>query len=110
MISPESASLTNSKVIQASKGAIFRIPVGVMDYRELLATKAHLYLTLLEGKDEREFDHLEKPCGIVLGNEGQGIPKDHRAVGTPIRIAMGRFDSLNVAVAAAIFMYRFQSR
>ena len=108
MLSRDSASLANLKTIQASKGAIFRIPVGYMDYQELLDTSAHLYLTLLEGKDEREIKKPEEPFCLVFGNEGRGIPKNHREKGEAIRIEMGRFDSLNVASAAAIFLYRFK--
>ena len=108
MVSKDSASLSNIKTIQASKGAIFRLPVGYMEYEELLASPAHLYLTILEGQDEREIPALEKPCCLVFGNEGRGIPAGHRQRGTGIRIDMGHFDSLNVASAAAIFMYRFK--
>lgn len=108
MLSPDCASLSNPKTIQASKGAIFKIPVGYMTYEKLLETKAHLYLTVLDGEDESKIPSLEEPFALVLGNEGKGIPQNHQEVGTKIRIAMEGFDSLNVAVAGGIFMYRFR--
>ena len=68
----------------------------------------NIYLTTLDGIDERKVDHLKKPFVLVFGNEGQGISKQNLALGEKLRIEMNGIDSLNVAVAAGIFMYRFR--
>lgn len=111
LLSPGCASLTNHKTIQASKGAIFHVSAGYMEYDELVAANTHLYLTCLEGRDELEIHDPEEPFTLVLGSEGKGIPQEHMRTGERIRIAMSSdFDSLNVAVAGGIFMYRFRRR
>ena len=53
-------------------------------------------------------DHLKKPYVLVFGNEGQGIRKEYLDKGEKIKIVMDNIDSLNVAIAASIFMYRFR--
>jgi TrmH family RNA methyltransferase len=48
---------------------------------------------------------------IVLGNEGNGIREAiQKASDVRVRIEMDGFESLNVAVAGGILMYRFRSR
>ena len=52
----------------------------------------------------------EGPVGIVIGNEGAGISNEILAIGDgTVSIPMcGNVESLNAAVAAAIFMYEFR--
>ena len=46
---------------------------------------------------------------FIFGNEGQGITKEiQEESNIRVRIEMEGFESLNVAVAAGIIMYRFQ--
>lgn len=107
-LSQDSASLANPKTIQSTKGAIFRIKTGYMDLPVLKEKGYHLYLTTLDGQDESTVKSLTSPFALVLGNEGRGIPLKHQSLGEKIRIRMGDFDSLNVAIAGGIFMYRFR--
>lgn len=108
VLSKDSVSLYNNKVVQSSKGALFNLSVGREDLEVLKSEGYHLYLTTLDGKDERNFQTLEKPFCLVFGNEGTGIRKSHLALGEHLKIEMSGIDSLNVAVASGIFMYRFQ--
>lgn len=108
LLSSDCASLSNSKTIQSSKGSIFRINVGYASLDSLIEKHYHLYLTTLDGKDIQGVDHLVEPFVLVFGNEGQGIPKAHQKGGEKLKIEMNSFDSLNVAVAAGIFMYKFK--
>lgn len=108
VLSKDSVSLYNSKVIQSTKGALFHLPVLREDLSTLKEKGYNIYLTTLDGIDERKVDHLKKPFVLVFGNEGQGISKQNLALGEKLRIEMNGIDSLNVAVAAGIFMYRFR--
>lgn len=110
VLSPDSASIYNAKTVQATKGALFRIQVCLMDLEALKDEGYHLYLTALDGEDESKVDALATPFALVLGNEGTGVRKEHLSYGRKLRIDMGGIDSLNVAVAGGIFLYRFAKR
>ncbi|MCR4697866.1 MAG: RNA methyltransferase, partial [Bacilli bacterium] len=62
----------------------------------------------LDGVDERTLTSLPEPFVLVFGNEGQGVSAKNMDLGSKVRIEMNGIDSLNVAVAAGIFMYRFK--
>lgn len=108
VLSKDCASIYNSKTVQSTKGALFKINIASKDLKELKERGYHIYLTTLDGEDERKIDKLIKPFCLVLGNEGQGIRKEHLSYGKKIKIAMDGIDSLNVAMAGAIFLYRFR--
>ena len=98
----------NNKVIQASKGAIFHLPMW-KDNLSFYKNKGYnIYVTTLDGEDERKFTVLKKPFVLAFGNEGHGIRKENLNLGTKLKIEMSSIDSLNVAVSSGIFMYRFK--
>ena len=109
VLSLDSVSLYNSKVIQASKGAIFHLPIVRNDLPSIM-NGYNIYLTCLDGKDINEVNELIEPFILVFGNEGKGIKKDYYNLGTRLRINISNFDSLNVASAAAIFLYKYSKR
>lgn len=110
VLSLDTVSLYNSKVVQSTKGALFHLPIGRNNLAHFAELGYHLYLTTLDGEDESTLKSLEEPFCLVLGNEGQGIRKENLGLGKKIRIEMSGIDSLNVAVAGGIFMYRFRRR
>lgn len=108
VLSTDSVSLYNSKVVQSTKGALFHLPVGRADLADFAKKGYHIYVTALDGVDERQISGLEEPFVLVLGNEGHGVREEYRKLGRKLRIEMSGIDSLNVAVAGGIFMYRFR--
>lgn len=108
VLSKDSVSLYNSKVIQSSKGALFHLPIGRENLTYFADRGYHIYLTTLDGEDERNLKELETPFVLVFGNEGQGVRKEYLPLGKKIKIEMSGIDSLNVAVASGIFLYRFK--
>lgn len=110
VLSPDSVSLYNSKCVQSSKGALFSLPIARGELSTLHDLGYHIFLTTLDGEDESKIKELPTPFVLVFGNEGQGVSKKNMAYGEKLRIEMSGIDSLNVAVAAGIFMYRFQRR
>lgn len=107
---PGTADLANPKVVRGAMGALFRLPALHAEIPALLAwLEAHdvaLWATAMTGS----------PIGtagagriaLVLGNEGAGISAEllaraDRTVSIPIAPAA---ESLNVAAAAAIFLYQ----
>ena len=105
VLSLNSVSLNNNKVVQASKCAIFGINIGREDLTYFSKNKYDIYLTSLDGIDEKELNELKKPFVIVFSNEGKGVSKEYLSLGKKIRIEMNNMDSLNVASTAAILLY-----
>jgi RNA methyltransferase, TrmH family len=95
----------NSKVVRASAGSLFRVPVLFVELGELrsaglavLATSSH------RGVAYTETD-LRGPVAVVVGNEAQGI-NDDAAVDDWITIPhAGAAESLNVAMAATVIAF-----
>ena len=83
--SPDTVELYNPKVVQpkvvqATMGAIFRVPFFRMDIAELcrkvVSGGGHVYGTFLDGENmySKALDcGLEAPSVIVIGNESNGI-------------------------------------
>ena len=110
ILSKDSASLTNSKVIQSTKGAIFSITLSnQVSLKELKEQGYMIIVTSLEDS----INYLKTPkfdkFVLVLGNEGQGVKKENiELADTVVRIEMGNIDSLNVAVAGGILMNHYR--
>ena len=106
VLSKDSASLKNSKVIQSTKGALFSLPL--VQNKELKALKEEGYLIIATAlEDSIDYQKTEKfeKFVLVLGNEGQGVKKQNLDIADAIvKIEMGNIDSLNVAVAGGILM------
>lgn len=107
-LSLDSASFANSKTIQASKGSIFNMNLGYASLDFFKENRYNIYLTTLDGKNIDNIDNLKKPYVLVFGNEGKGIKEEHKNYGEKLKIEINSFDSLNVAIAAGIFMYKFK--
>jgi len=108
---PGSVSARNPKVLRASAGAFFRIPViEHLPAEELLAWRERrsirIYRTdIREGIAPTRAD-LVSPCAIVLGNEGNGLNNAAFSQMPSLRIPMsGNAESLNVAAAGAIILF-----
>ncbi|MBQ9584338.1 MAG: 23S rRNA (guanosine(2251)-2'-O)-methyltransferase RlmB [Bacteroidales bacterium] len=102
----------NADAIKTSAGALLRIPVAkVQNLRipifYLLESGFQVVAATEKGADFIYDINLRKPTAIVMGSEGKGIsPSVLDLCDIQARIPMaGEIGSLNVSVAAAIFMY-----
>ena len=101
----------NPNVIRASIGGIFCVPTAVCSSEECIAfLKAHqVQIPTAQLQDSYEYyDYdMRQATAIVMGTESTGLSQQWReAADAHIRIPMlGRLDSLNVSVSAAILMY-----
>lgn len=107
VLSSDCISIFSKKVIQSSKGAIFKIKLGIQPLENFVKSY-NIYSTTLDGEDEKNYKNLEKPFILVLGNEGHGIRQAYKDLSKKIKIDIKNIDSLNVAIAGSIFMYRFK--
>ena len=110
ILSSDSASLYNDKVISASKGAIFTIPIYQDRELKEFKNKFTLLGTSLQSEQYIEQVNISSPFIIVLGNEGQGISQENLSLCDVVtKIDMSNIDSLNVAIAGGIMLYEFKN-
>ena len=105
----ESADKLNPKVVRASMGSIFHIPVKNAIYEDIQRLKEAGYIIL--GADlagDTDFGINQKKVGLVIGSEAHGISENMRLLlDKKIKIPMfGQAESLNAGVAAGILMYK----
>jgi TrmH family RNA methyltransferase len=103
--------LYNPNLIRASIGGVFSVPTATCTSEECIRfLKAHgiriLTAQLQDSYEYYDYD-MRQATAIVMGTESTGLtPQWREAADAHIRIPMlGRLDSLNVSVSAAILMY-----
>lgn len=114
LASEDCAELYNPKVIQASMGSAFRVPVIYGDLGAMLGEMNSegigVFGTFLEGENIYEMTP-PRDAVLVMGNEANGI-SDRVAGFCGSRITIPRFgskaESLNVGVATAICVSEFK--
>ena len=103
--------LYNPNLIRSSIGAIFTVPVAVCSSEECIAfLKEHgIQILTAQLQDSNLYyeQDMTKGTASVMGTESTGLTDTWRkAADAHIRIPMlGKLDSLNVSVSAAILMY-----
>ena len=107
------ADLFDPKTVRASMGALFRLRVKVYDdfetYRASFPERK-LYPFMLDASVPLQEAVKDRPAvwTLVFGNEGRGLPKEFAQLGQAVRIESNdKVDSLNLAIAAGIGIYRF---
>ncbi len=103
----------NDKVIRASKGASFKLPLMQGSFQKLssLIEKLSLtpYVADLEGKSI-ENATFSPPLLLILGNESHGPSEESKKISTSVTIPISqKIESLNVAIAGSILMYQIKS-
>jgi RNA methyltransferase, TrmH family len=97
--------------IRASMGAVFSQKIVRASFDEFLHWKQGHPAALIGTSDRGAVDYQSitypRPTILLMGSERQGLPEQHLSLCDQIvRIPMvGRSDSLNLAVAAAIILY-----
>jgi TrmH family RNA methyltransferase len=101
----------NAKVVRASAGSLFRLPVLTVNLPAVLVTLRERGLKLLATSSHKgtPLDQAELTGGVVvlIGNEGAGVPKEIlRVVKEQVAIPHERnVESLNAGVAASVVLY-----
>ena len=105
VLSDNCVSIYNEKVVNASKGAIFQIPVIKGKLKDYKGTHSILVTNLSEHAIPLDDVKVPGRFVLVLGNEAHGVNKDTRLLADQeIIIPIKNIDSLNVAVAGGILM------
>lgn len=101
----------NPNLIRSSIGAIFTVPVAAASSEEaivwLKSRGIRIYTAQLQDSEWYYDTDMKGGTAIVMGTEATGLTEAWReAADAHIRIPMlGKLDSLNVSVSAAILMY-----
>jgi TrmH family RNA methyltransferase len=111
----DSADPWSVEAVRASMGAIFTQQVATARWEEfvpwLRLGPGQLVGTSLKTDNDYLDASYEQPCFLLIGNESQGLPADYEAecdllVKMPM---LGRADSLNAAVAAAVMAFQVRA-
>jgi len=103
--------LYNPNLIRASIGGVFCVPVAVCTSEECIAFLKEQKINILTAQLQDSYEYydydMRPPTAIVMGTESTGLTQQWReAADAHIRIPMlGRLDSLNVSVSAAVLMF-----
>jgi RNA methyltransferase, TrmH family len=108
LLSPDSVDLHNGKVVRASMGAIFHVPVEINVPLDALPARFDRIASLdLQGRSIATPAFRDFEC-YIFGNEGRGLPQATLAAmqAQPFTIeGTGAIESLNVAATVNICQY-----
>ncbi len=107
----DSADPFSVEAVRASMGAVFTQAVATASWGEFLlwlrAGSGQLVGTSLNTSHDYLDAEYQQPCFLLIGNESQGLPPEYEAACDQlVKMPMlGRADSLNAAVAAAVMAF-----
>ena len=114
--SPDTVDFYNPKVVRASQGMMFHIPILVKDTKEVInELRKNDYkivgTKVTNGKDVRTAS-IYSHFALIIGNEGQGISKEiDEMCDEYLYIKMNEnCESLNASVAASILLYEINNK
>ena len=116
LLTGESVDPYNAKLVRASAGSLFHLPISVGGSVEAdlpALRSAGLQVLAADGSSDLDLDSaadaglLVAPTAWVFGNEAWGLPGATRALADQVvRVPIhGRAESLNLASAAAVCLY-----
>ena len=101
-----------AKAIRASAGAVFRLPLlsfaqAAQAVEALREQGIRILVADPRGEQSAAEASFLRPLALVFGSEGEGTSPPWRQHGSTVRLPMaGDAESLNVAAAAAVLLYR----
>lgn len=108
----QTVDLHNDKLIRASQGSTFHIPIVQADLAKLVESLQHTGVTIWAStlEEARPVNELQIPekLALIVGNEGSGVSPELLAkVNQRVHIPIyGQAESLNVSVASGIMLYQ----
>lgn len=111
LLTEDCASVYGDKAVQASQGALFHVPVLTQSRKEILARLEQRGIPLLgtspRGQTALNDFRPSQAFALAFGSEGQGLSDELLGhCRTTLKIEMEQFESLNVAVAAGICLWK----
>ena len=109
ILSPDCADIYSPKVVRSAMGSLFRLPFEVTELVpriEEMRKNGTAVFAAMPDSSAQSIDEavLPESCAVIIGNEGNGVSeKVSNAADGNIYIPISGAESLNAAVAAAIF-------
>jgi RNA methyltransferase, TrmH family len=106
LLSPDSVDIHNGKVVRASMGAIFHVPVEIdVPLDSLPGRFTRIACLDLKGEALTTASFREFEC-YLFGNEARGLPPEAKAGARAFTIpGTGAIESLNVAATVNVCLY-----
>lgn len=107
--------LFNDKVIRATQGSLFHIPIVqanlITEINRLKKNDYDVWATALHNAEVYTKTKVNEKVALIVGNEGAGVDDELLEIAdTIVNIPIyGKAESLNVSVAAGILMYYIKS-
>ena len=111
VMSTGSADPFQDKVLRASQGSVFHLPIISHDIKEFVQEfDGPVYGTALDNAINFNEVESQEKFSLLLGNEGQGVDPELLEYTTQrLTIPMyGKAESLNVAIAGSILIYKLK--
>ena len=112
ILSANSVDMYNPKTIRSTMGSIYRVPfLYVEELEEVIVSLkqegVRVFATHLDGEAYDTKEQYQGEVAFLLGNEAKGLsPEVVGLADTKVKIPMqGKVESLNVAIAASVFMF-----
>ena len=112
ILSKGTVDLYNPKVLRATMGSIFHVPIiqnaDIFDTLSILKENKILTLSAHLKGDKTPYSlNLKQPTAIIIGNEGNGISDEvSQKTSYLVKLPMlGKAESLNASIAAGILLY-----
>lgn len=112
IMSKDTVDVYNPKVIRATMGSVYRVPFCYVEDLEAAAMQiknAGVQMFAAHLKGEKSYDRCDyrKAAAFLIGNEGNGLTEKAVALADSyVKIPMmGKVESLNAAVAAALLVF-----
>ena len=108
-LSKDCVNIYNEKVIAATKGAIFLMPIFEADINEFDSSYKVVVSTLNNQSKDLNAIAKQNKFVLVLGNEAHGVSQESiDRADLMVKIPVSNIDSLNVSVAAGILMHHLR--
>ncbi|MFN2304994.1 MAG: TrmH family RNA methyltransferase, partial [Anaerolineales bacterium] len=108
LLTPGTVDAFSPKVVRAGMGAHFHLPIQHKSWEEIKSYLQNrpVFLADVDGETPLWRVNFRQPCTLLIGGEAFGASDEGRSLATQrITIPMlGRVESLNAAIAAAILM------
>jgi TrmH family RNA methyltransferase len=109
ILAPGSVDAFNPKVVRGGMGVHLRLPIRMLDWKEIRSLLAGFRIWLAEAREGKPVEDVDwtGPAALILGGEAAGPGEPARALADgSVHIPMqGKIESLNAAVAGGILLY-----
>jgi TrmH family RNA methyltransferase len=109
ILAPGCVDAFNPKVVRGGMGVHLRLPIRVLDWKQIRVQLSGFRIWLAEAREGRPVENADwrGPAALILGGEaaGPGEPARSLATGSVHIPMLGKVESLNAAVAGGILLY-----